>query len=107
MASSLPEDTAICPEMNPVISALLAKLVLNSPLLPGWHEHCPVFSGPGGCRVRRRHGKPGKSSATEVARPLVYEPGYEAGKVVEKAAAMGRGPHLGSAFSCTPSPDLV
>lgn len=33
-----------------------------------------------------------------VAWPLVYEPGYGADKVVEKA------PALGSAFSCTPSP---
>lgn len=93
MASSLPEDTAICREMNPVISAVLAKVVFGSPLFPGWHERCPAFSGPGGCRVRRRRGTPGESSAVGVAGPAGYE-----------AAALGRGRHLGSASSCTPSP---
>lgn len=75
VASSLPEDTAICPEINPVISAVLAKLVFASPLLPGCHERCPVFLRPGGCRVRRRHGRPGKSSAMGVAGPAVWQRG--------------------------------
>lgn len=45
MASSLPEDTTICPEMNPVISALLAKLVFNLPLLPGCAQALPCLLG--------------------------------------------------------------
>lgn len=101
MASSLPEDTAICPEMNPIISAVLAKPVFDSPLLPDWHEHCPVFLGPGGCSVRRRHGRPGKSSAMGIAGPAVWQPGYE-------AAALGRGPRLGAVhLHAHQPPDLV
>lgn len=36
MASSLPEDAAICPKMIPVISVVQAKLDLGSLWLPGW-----------------------------------------------------------------------